>query len=99
MKKEAADKIADVLKDCVERTIKRVASEKTFRPFHEMLLTKLVAASAFERSFSTSFGQGPIEEISQIVALAMGAECLRQKETRVNINKGAMDEIGRIMAP
>ena len=99
MKKQAADKIAFVLKDCVERTINRVAKEKTFRPFHEMLLTKeLVSASAFERSFSTSFGQGPIEEISQILALSVGAECERQKETRVNVNKGAMDEIVRIMA-
>ena len=53
----------------------------TYRPFHEALLTKeLVAASAFERSFSTSFGQGPIEEISRILAIATGAECARQKK-------------------
>jgi len=59
---------------------------------------KLVAASTFERSFSTSFGQGPIEEISKILAKSVGAETTRQKETSANVNKGAVDEIERILS-
>lgn len=97
MKKRTKEQITAILQDCVDRAIIRVKKDKTYRPFHEALLTKkLVAASTFERSFSTSFGQGPIEEISQILALANNAECVRQKETLANINKGAIDEIERI---
>src|SRR5690606_31120876 len=88
-----------VLTRCVNRTIIRVAKDATHKPFHKALLTKeLAIASTFERSFSTSFGQGPVEEISQIIALSTGAESERQKVTRVNINKGALDEIGRILS-
>ncbi|MCJ7601849.1 MAG: TdeIII family type II restriction endonuclease [Desulfobulbaceae bacterium] len=99
MKKTTKEQKTAILQDCVDRAIKRVKNDKTYRPFHEALLTKkLVAASAFERSFSTSFGQGPIEEISQILAVANGAESLRQKETMANVNKGAVDEIERILS-
>lgn len=99
MKKETREEIITILQRCVNNTIKRVSKDGTYRPFHEALLTKeLVAASAFERSFSTSFGQGPIEEISKILAISTGAECSRQKETRVNVNKGAVDEISRILS-
>jgi hypothetical protein len=99
MKKETRKEIVEILEKCVAETIKRVSKQMTYRPFHEALLTKeLVAASAFERSFSTSFGQGPIEEISRILVVSNGAECVRQKETRANINKGALDEIGRILS-
>jgi len=98
MNKEARKKIENILQDCVDRTLKRISKDKTYRPFHEALLTKkIVSASAFERSFSTSFGQGPIEQISKIVVLSTGAECVRQKETRVNVNKGAEDEVVRIL--
>ena len=99
MKKDTRDEIIKILHSCIDRTIKRVSKSKKYLPFHEALLTKqLIAASAFERSFSTSFGQGPIEEISQILAISMGAESMRQKETRVNVNKGAVDEIDRILS-
>ena len=99
MKKSTKEQITAILQDCVDRAIKRVKKDKTYRPFHEALLTKkLVAASAFERSFSTSFGQGPIEEISQILATANGAESVRQKETMANVNKSAVDEIERILS-
>lgn len=99
MKEETKHKIVKILEDCVEKTIVRIKSDKTHRPFHEALLTRqLVSASAFERSFSTSFGQGPIEEISKILALASGAECVRQKETFANVNKGAVDEVERILS-
>ena len=99
MDKKTKEQIADILRDCVDRTLERVSKDKTCRPFHDALLTMdLVTASSFERSFSTSFGQGPIEEISQTIALSTGAECERQKETRVNVNKGAVDEIERILS-
>jgi len=89
--------IKAILKDCINRTIKRLSVDTTHRPFHEALLTKkLVISAAFERSFSTSFGQGPIEQISEIIASGAGAECKRQKETMANVYKGAIDEIERI---
>lgn len=99
MKKVTKEEVTSILQDCVNRAILRVKKDKTYRPFHEALLTKkLVAASTFERSFSTSFGQGPIEEISKILAESVGAETTRQKETLVNVNKGAVDEIERILS-
>jgi len=99
MKKDTKASIMEILHRCIDRAIKRVSVDKTYRPFHEALLTKeLVTASAFERSFSTSFGQGPIEEISKILAISTGAESERQRETRVNVNKGAVDEIDRILS-
>ncbi len=98
MKKEAKTEIEAILQGCISGTLKRVSKAKTYKPFHEALLTKeIVSASAFERSFSTSFGQGPIEKISMIIAVSTGADCVRQKETRVNVNKGAVDEVGRIL--
>ncbi|MEN8264697.1 MAG: TdeIII family type II restriction endonuclease [Nitrospirota bacterium] len=98
MEKEAKAEIAAILQECIDGTLKRVAEAKTYKPFHDALLTKeIVSASAFERSFSTSFGQGPIEQISKIIIISTGAECIRQKETRVNIHKGAEDEVGRIL--
>jgi len=97
MDKKSQDQILLILQRCINNSIKRLKKDKTFRPFHEALLTKeLITASAFERSFSTSFGQGPIEEISKILAETTGAICERQKETMVNINKGAVEEIERI---
>ncbi len=99
MKKQTKEQITSILQDCVNRAILRVKKDKTYRPFHEALLTKkLVSASTFERSFSTSFGQGPIEEISEILAKSVGSETTRQKETLVNVNKGAVDEIERILS-
>jgi hypothetical protein len=90
-------KIEGILKKCVIGALDRTAKNKSHRPFHEVLLTKeIVNASSFERSFSTSFGQGPIEEISEIIAQDSGYETKRQKETQVNVFKGAIDEIERI---
>jgi len=54
-----------------------------------------VNAAAFERSFSTSFGQGAVEEIASLVAIDAGYEVERQKVTFVNVYKGALDEIRR----
>lgn len=88
--------IEAILRSCVSRALSRTRIKKTYRPFHESLLTKaMVNASAFERSFSTSFGQGPIEEISMLIAQDFGYEAQRQKVTFVNVFKGAIDEIER----
>ena len=98
MKTGTIKEVERILKGCVDNTITRIKSDRTHRPFHEALLSKeLVIASAFERSFSTSFGQKAVEEISQIIARSNGAECERQRETQVNIYKGASDEITRIL--
>lgn len=97
MKAETERKIEHILEKCVIGALDRTAKNKSHRPFHEALLTKeIVNASSFERSFSTSFGQGPIEEISEIIAQDSGFETKRQKETHVNVFTGAIHEIERI---
>lgn len=81
--------IADEFRNCVNGTIERVMStEQTYRPFHTALLSEdAVFWSAFERSFSTSFGQRVIEEIARLVALSNGAtHAKRQVETTVRID-------------
>ncbi|MFN7118337.1 MAG: TdeIII family type II restriction endonuclease [Saprospiraceae bacterium] len=99
MKPETRDKIINILNKCVEGAIRRTKENKSFRPFHEALLTKeLVNAAAFERSFSTSFGQGPVEEISSIIAIDAGYQVIRSKQTYVNLYKGAIDEIERLLS-
>lgn len=81
--------IADEFRNCVNDTIERVmGTEQTYRPFHMALLSEdVVFWSAFERSFSTSFGQRVIEEIARLVALSNGAtNAKRQVETIVHID-------------
>jgi hypothetical protein len=91
--------IEEIIASCVNRTVDRVKNEATHRPFHEALLTPaLVRASAFERSFSTSFGQGPIEEISAIVALANGWKAQRAKDTEITIQQAKAAAVSDIMA-
>ena len=98
MKKRTVERIESILLKCIDGALTRTSKNQSHRPFHEALLTRsLVNASAFERSFSTSFGQGPIEQISMIVAEENGFKCERQKESQINIFKGAEDEISRIM--
>lgn len=101
MKKQVKDEIESILKICVkgamDRTNKKLESGKAHKPFHNALLTDdIVRVSSFERSFSTSFGQGPIEKISELIAKDNGFETTRQKETMVNVYKGAVDEVERI---
>lgn len=96
-------KIKKILSDCVagaiSRTTKKIAEQKSHKPFHTALLTEdIVKISSFERSFSTSFGQGPIEKISELVASKNGFIAIRQKETMLNLYKGAVDEVERISA-
>ena len=89
MNKEYRDLIANEFRDCVEKTIQRVTSNKqTYRPFHSALLSdEVIFWSAFERSFSTSFGQRVIEEIARLVVLSNGADkAIRQKETIITLD-------------
>ena len=88
--------IADEFRNCVNGTINRISTnEQTHRPFHTALLSKeVIFWSAFERSFSTSFGQRVIEEIVRLVALSNGAEFAeRQKETTISIDIAHEDAI------
>jgi len=99
MKSVTKDRVEAILLSCVERALERTEKNKTHRPFHEALLTKdLVSASSFERSFSTSFGQGPVEEISALIASDNGFTAQRQRAFHVNVRKGAIDEIERILS-
>lgn len=83
-------RIANEFRNCVNGTIMRITTgERTYRPFHSALLSDdVIFWSAFERSFSTSFGQRVIEEIARLVALSNGASnSCRQKETFVTIDR------------
>ena len=82
------DIIAAEFRNCVLNTIHRLNNKETNRPFHAALLSdEALFWSRFERSFSTSFGQRVVEEISKIVAIAGGAtEAARQKQTVVEID-------------
>jgi hypothetical protein len=95
--------VQQILHACVSNAIKRtkaaLARESSPKPFHQALLTpEIVRISSFERSFSTSFGQGPIEQISQLLAKANGFETERQKRRTITLYKGAIDEVERIAA-
>lgn len=101
MKDNIKSEIKEILRRCVagaiQRTSQKIEDEKSHKPFHRALLTaQIVKISSFERSFSTSFGQGPIEKISELVASENGYETKRQKETMINVYKGAVDEVERI---
>ena len=89
MEKKYRDIIAKEFRDCVLNTIKRLDNAETNRPFHAALLSdEALFWSRFERSFSTSFGQRVIEEISKIAAIAGGAsDASRQRETIVRLDK------------
>lgn len=82
--------IANEFRNCVEGTISRIShNEQTNRPFHKALLSEeIIFWSAFERSFSTSFGQRVIEELVRLVAFSNGAEQVeRQAETIISIDE------------
>jgi hypothetical protein len=89
MDKKYRDIIAKEFRDCALNTISRMDKAETNRPFHVALLSdEALFWSRFERSFSTSFGQRVIEEISKIVAIAGGAsDASRQKEVIVRLDK------------
>lgn len=79
--------IYDEFYSCVKGTIERMGKEDTYRPFHEALLSKeAIIWSRFERSFSTSFGQKSIENISKYAVLSNGAtKAERQHETQIEL--------------
>ena len=88
--------IADEFRNCVNGTINRVThNEQTYRPFHTALLSEeVIFWSAFERSFSTSFGQRVIEELARLAALSNGAEeAARQVETVIEIDEAYEEAI------
>ncbi len=89
MEKAYRELIANEFRNCVNGTIRRVTqNDRTYRPFHTALLSEeVIFWSAFERSFSTSFGQRVIEELARLVALSNGAEkAARQVETVIELD-------------
>lgn len=90
------NRIADEFRNCVKGTINRIMqNDRTYRPFHTALLSDdVIFWSAFERSFSTSFGQRVIEELARLVALSNGAEqAERQVETIIIIDQAYEEAI------
>lgn len=95
MKKEYEEIVAHEFLKCVTDTISRLDNAETHRPFHGALLSDdALFWSRFERSFSTSFGQRVIEQISKIAALAGGAtDASNQKNTNVTLNNNQFSAI------
>lgn len=95
MERQYEDFIAFELKQCVLNTIGRMEGEDTHRPFHSALLSEdALFWSRFERSFSTSFGQRVIEQISKAAALSGGAqEAQNQKITTVTLSTSQLNAI------
>ena len=87
MHEDVANFIADEFLACVQNTVDRIQSEDTHRPFHAALLSdQALFWSRFERSFSTSFGQRVIEQISRAAAFNGGAQLAEtQKVTTINL--------------
>jgi hypothetical protein len=89
MDRSVRSQIAAEFLSSVERTIDRIgAAESQRAPFHEALLPPIGRAwSRFERSFSTSLGQGTIERLSRLAAIAGGAADVElQRETACHID-------------
>lgn len=88
MKDADAKLIAEEFRNCIAYTVRRIAGEDTHRPFHAALLSEdSLFWSRFERSFSTSFGQRAIEQISRIVVEANGADrAQNQKQTLTSLS-------------
>lgn len=95
MKATDKQRIANEFRSCISNTVRRIAGEDTHRPFHAALLSEeTLFWSRFERSFSTSFGQRAIEQISRIVVEANGAEqAMNQKQTQVSLSSAQLAAI------
>ena len=95
MQRECERLIAQEFRACVQNTIGRLESADTHRPFHNALLsTEALFWSRFERSFSTSFGQRVVEQISKAAALNGGAQTAEtQKETILTLSAAQLNEI------
>lgn len=87
--------IETLFRDCINRTIERLDNTDTYRPFHAALLSpEALFWSRFERSFSTSFGQGVIERISKIAAEAGGATSVTtQKHTHFKLRESQLTAV------
>lgn len=97
MRKEYVAFIEKEFRECVLNTIARLEDEDTYRPFHAALLSKQALFwSRFERSFSTSFGQRVIEQVSRVAAEAGGAQAAQtQRVTTFTLSStqlAAVDE-------
>lgn len=95
MKPDCAEFIETELRNCVQNTIERLEGEDTYRPFHSALLSEdALFWSRFERSFSTSFGQRVIEQISKAAAISGGAsEAENQRLTTVHLSLAQLNAI------
>ena len=95
MEKKYKKIIASEFLKCIEGTISRLENEETHRPFHTALLSQeALFWSRFERSFSTSFGQRVIEQISKVAALSGGAsDASNQKITTINLARKQFEAI------
>ena len=95
MNPDCAALIEAEFRACVTNTIQRLEADDTHRPFHAALLSETALFwSRFERSFSTSFGQRVIEQISKAAALSGGAEDAQtQRETPVNLSVTQLNAI------
>lgn len=95
MEKETSLRIAEEFESCISRTLERLTDEDTHRPFHSALLPEeALFWSRFERSFSTSFGQRAIEQISKLAAVAGGASDVEtQYSTQIHIDRAQLTAI------
>lgn len=94
MNHDTSTQVKVLLHECVDNAIYRISNNLVYRPFHEALLSSdAILYSSLERSFSTSFGQGPIERISDLIVGETTEDHVKQKTTHVNIFKGAQDQI------
>lgn len=96
MNNDTATQVKVLLHECVDNAISRISKNLVNRPFHEALLSSdAILYSSLERSFSTSFGQGPIERTSDLIVGETTEDHVKQKALYVNIYKGAQDQINR----
>lgn len=99
MDQASKEKVAHILRDSVDRTIKRMSGKPTHKPFHEALLTaEIVSASRIERSFSSSFGATAIEGISVIVAENAGYKTARGKRYHLTLRQNQEYLINQILS-
>ncbi|MGK7390119.1 MAG: TdeIII family type II restriction endonuclease [Candidatus Cyclobacteriaceae bacterium M2_1C_046] len=89
--------LLNIVTDTISRTKANLLGDR--KPFHKALLDdEVIKLSSFERSFSTSFGQKYVEEISRLIVEGTGVPCQRQHLLKVSIFQGASDQIDNIMA-
>ena len=104
MDKKYEDAIRQEFVDCAKNTLIRVQKSLAkkdaggnYKPFHEsILIPEAILWSKFERSFSTSFGQRLVEEVSHLLAQSSGATASRrQKSTTLTLDQAQVDAIER----